>query len=79
MCLAVPGKILEIYEMNGLSMGKVDYGGVVSEACLAYTPEAMVGDYTIVHAGFALHLIDEDEALQTLALLEQVASQDTPE
>jgi len=79
MCLAVPGKILQIYEMNGLSMGKIDFGGVVTEACLVYTPEAKIGDYTIIHAGFALHLIDDDEALQTIALLQQIAGQETSE
>jgi len=76
MCLAVPGKILEIYEANGLQMGRIDFGGVVREACLAYIPEARVGDYTIIHVGFALNLIDEEEALSTLALLGQISDQD---
>jgi len=76
MCLAVPGKILEIYEANGLQMGRIDFGGVVREACLAYVPEARVGDYTIIHVGFALNLIDEEEALSTLALLGQISGQD---
>ena len=76
MCLAVPGKILEIYEANGLQMGRIDFGGVVREACLAYVPEARVGDYTIIHVGFALNLIDEEEALSTLALLGQISDQD---
>ncbi len=73
MCLAVPGKILEIYEANGLLMGKIDFGGVTREACLAYVPEAKVGDYTIIHVGFALNLIDEQEALETLALLDDIS------
>jgi hydrogenase expression/formation protein HypC len=76
MCLAVPGKILEIYQANGLPMGRIDFGGVVREACLAYVPEARVGDYTIIHVGFALNLIDEEEALSTLALLSQISDQD---
>ena len=76
MCLAVPGKILEIYETNGLLMGKIDFGGVIREACLTYVPEAKVGDYTIIHVGFALNLIDEKEAMDTLALLEDIANQD---
>ena len=76
MCLAVPGKILEIYEANGLRMGTIDFGGVVREACLAYVPEARVGDYTIIHVGFALNLVDEEEALSTLALLGQISDQD---
>ncbi len=73
MCLGIPGKIIEIYEINGLNMGKIDFDGVVREACLAYVPEAQVGDYTIIHVGFALNLISEQEALETLDLLRQVA------
>ena len=76
MCLAVPGIILEIYETNGLLMGKIDFGGVVREACLTYVPEAKVGDYTIIHVGFALNLIDEKEAKETLALLDEISNQD---
>jgi hydrogenase expression/formation protein HypC len=76
MCLAVPGKILEIYEINGLPMGKIDFGGVTREVCLSYVPEAKIGDYTIIHVGFALNLIDEQEALETLSLLDQIANQD---
>jgi len=72
MCLGVPGKIIEIYETGGLSMGKVDFGGVIRETCLAYVPEAQVGDYTIIHVGFALNLISEEEALETLDLLRQI-------
>lgn len=73
MCLGVPGKIVEIYESGGLMMGKIDFGGVKREACLAYVPEAKVGDYTIIHVGFALNLISEEEAQETLALLQQIA------
>lgn len=73
MCLGVPGKIIEIYESGDLPMGKVDFGGVTREACLAYVPEARVGDYTIIHVGFALNLIGEQEAQETLDLLRQVA------
>lgn len=72
MCLAVPGKIQEIYEKDGLRMGRVDFGGVVREVCLAYVPEAQVGDYCIVHVGFALNLVSEEEAQQTLALLREI-------
>jgi len=79
MCLAVPGKILEIYETNGLLMGKIDFGGVTREACLIYVPEAKVGDYTIIHVGFALNLIDEKEAMETLALLDEISTQDLSE
>ena len=79
MCLAVPGKILEIYENNGLLMGKIDFGGVVREACLSFVPEAKIGDYTLIHVGFALNLVDEKEAMETLALLEAISDQDSVE
>ncbi len=72
MCLGIPGKIVEIYEQNTLRMGKVDFGGVIKEACLAYVPEAQIGDYTIIHVGFALNVIDEIEAQKTLQLLIEV-------
>jgi hydrogenase expression/formation protein HypC len=74
MCLGVPGKITDIYEAGGLKMGRVDFGGVVRETCLAYVPEAKVGDYTVVHVGFALNLLDEEEAQETLALLREIGS-----
>ncbi len=63
MCLGIPGKVLETYEENGLLMGKVDFAGTVSQACLAYVPEIEVGQYTIVHAGFGISVINEEEAL----------------
>lgn len=69
MCLGIPGKITEIYTQNELLMGKVDFGGVQREACLSYVPEAKVGDYAVIHVGFALNLLDEAEALETLAML----------
>ena len=72
MCLGVPGKIIEIYDANNLKMGKIDFGGVTREACLEYIPEAKVGDYTLIHVGFALNLISEEEALETLDLLRQI-------
>ena len=74
MCLGVPGKIVEIHEVAGLRMGKVDFGGVYREACLAYVPEAQVGDYTIIHVGFAISLLSEEEAQASLAALQEVAS-----
>jgi hydrogenase expression/formation protein HypC len=73
MCLGVPGKIVEIYEAGGLPMGKIDFGGVTREACLSYVPEAKIGDFTIIHVGFALNLISEEEAQETLDLLRQIA------
>jgi hydrogenase expression/formation protein HypC len=79
MCLAVPGKIIEIYENAGLKMGKIDFGGVTREACLAYVPEAKIGDYTIIHVGFALNLLDEAEALETLRLFDAISANSEPE
>jgi hydrogenase expression/formation protein HypC len=66
MCLAIPGRVEEIYDSGAARMGKVNFGGIVKEVCLAYVPEITVGDYTIVHVGFALSRIDEASALQTL-------------
>ncbi len=74
MCLGVPGKIVEIYESLGLRMCKVDFGGVVREACLETLPEAQVGQYTIIHAGFALNLLSEEDANETLTLLREMAA-----
>ncbi|MBP7044468.1 MAG: HypC/HybG/HupF family hydrogenase formation chaperone [Chloroflexi bacterium] len=76
MCLGVPGKIVEIYEAGGLPMGKVDFGGVTREACLAYVPEAKIGEYTIIHVGFAISQISEEEAMETLRLLDEIANID---
>ncbi len=73
MCLGVPGKITEIYEAGGLKMGKVDFGGVTREACLEYVPEVQVGDYTIIHVGFAISQLSEEEAMETLKLLNEIA------
>ena len=72
MCLGIPGKITDIYQSNGLRMAKIDFGGVTREACLEYVPEAEIGDYTLIHVGFALNLISEQEALETLDLLRQI-------
>jgi len=74
MCLGVPGKIVEIYQKDDLPMAKVDFGaGVLRECCLAYTPEANLGDYTVIHVGFALNLLSEQEAQETLALLKEIS------
>jgi hydrogenase expression/formation protein HypC len=75
MCLAVPGKIVSIAGDDPLMRsGKLSFGGVLKQVSLAYVPEAKVGDYAIVHVGFAISLIDQDEAEQTLADLKQLAS-----
>lgn len=73
MCLGVPGKIVEIYSARGLRMAKIDFGGVLREACLETLQDAQVGDYTIVHAGFALSLLSEEDALETLAMLREMS------
>ena len=73
MCLGVPAKIVDLYEKNGLQMARVDFGGVERETCLAYVPEAKVGDYCIVHVGFALNLISEEEARETMELLKEIS------
>jgi hydrogenase expression/formation protein HypC len=67
MCLAIPGKVEEIVIEDGLRMGRVNFGGVVKRVCLDYVPEVEVGDYTIVHVGFAISKIDEETAQQTLS------------
>ena len=73
MCLGIPGKIISIEENPlGVPMGKVSFGGIIKEICLAFTPEAQVGDYVIVHVGFALSRLDEEEARQTLEILAEM-------
>ena len=73
MCLAIPGKVLETFEENGLVMGLIDYAGMRNQACLTYTPEAEVGNYVIVHAGFALQVLNEEEAQASLRELGRLA------
>jgi hydrogenase assembly chaperone HypC/HupF len=72
MCLGVPGKVEDIWETDGTRMAAVDFGGVRKEVCLAYVPDVTVGDYTIVHVGFALTKLDEKSALETLDLMRSV-------
>ena len=72
MCLAVPGKITELSDAGGVSMARVDFGGITREACMAYLPEARVGDYVLVHVGFAITQVDEEEAARTLAYLKEM-------
>lgn len=74
MCLGIPGKIIEIYDQSGIQMGRVDFGGAVREVCLQAIPEAQVGNYTIVHAGFGLNILSEEEAQETLTLLREISS-----
>lgn len=74
MCLAIPGRILEKYDANGLPMARVDYAGAVATACLSYTPEAAVGDHVLVHAGVALQVLSPEEAAASLAELSRLAA-----
>jgi hydrogenase expression/formation protein HypC len=83
MCLAIPGKLTEITEdPYGVRMGKANFGGIVKQVCLQYTPEVQTGDYVLVHVGFALGKVDEAEAertYQALADMEQLGELETPE
>jgi hydrogenase expression/formation protein HypC len=72
MCLGIPGKVVEISDDGPMRMARVDFGGVRKEACLAYLPEVVLGDYVIVHVGFAISQLDEEEALRTLELLRMI-------
>lgn len=63
--LAIPGKVVDTYEQNGLRMAKVQFGGIVREACLEYVPETKTGEYVLVHVGFAISRVDEEEAART--------------
>lgn len=69
MCLGIPGRIIEIRDDGVLPAGVVDFGGIRKEACLLYVPDAAVGDYVIIHVGFAISRVDEAEALRTLQVL----------
>jgi len=75
MCLGVPGQVLEKWEEGDLPMGRVRFGGISRAVCLAYTPEARVGDYVVVHVGFAISRVDEAEAARVFELLEQLGEE----
>jgi hydrogenase expression/formation protein HypC len=72
MCLGIPGKVVETYQEHDVLMGKVDFGGVAKRVCLDHVPEVRVGNYVIVHVGFALSVVDEDEAQQVFSFLRQM-------
>ncbi len=72
MCLGIPGQVKEIYAANGVRMGTVDFAGITKEVCLAYVPEIAVGDYTIVHVGFAITQLDEASAQESLRLFAEM-------
>lgn len=73
MCLGIPGEIVSVREEEGVRLGKVRFGGVTREVCLACVPEAVVGDYVLVHVGFAIARLDADEAARTYAILRELA------
>ena len=68
MCLAVPGKVVEKFEANGVQMGKMDFDGITKTICLAYVPDIKIGEYALVHVGFAIEKLDEKSALETLQM-----------
>jgi hydrogenase expression/formation protein HypC len=72
VCLAVPGRVLSVDVQDDITMATVDFGGLTKEVCLAYLPDVQVGEYVIVHVGFAIQRLDEASALQTLANFEQL-------
>jgi len=74
MCLGVPGRIEEVWDTKGTRMARVDFGGVRKEVCLAYLPDLQVGDYTIVHVGFAISQVDEASARETLRLFQEIGT-----
>jgi len=79
MCLAIPGKVLDKLERDGVLTGRVDFGGVTREVHLDFVPEVEVGDYVIVHVGFALSRLDAEEAAQTLAMLREMGAMEESE
>ena len=72
MCLAIPGKVIEVSDVDGLKMARVSFGGMVKQVCMEYTPHAVAGDYVLVHVGFALSTVDAEEAERTYRLLEEL-------
>lgn len=72
MCLAIPGKVAEILEKDGIRSGRVQFGGISRQACLDFVPEAQEGDYVMVHVGFAISVVQREEAERTYALLESM-------
>ncbi len=82
MCLGIPGKVVETYRDNDVRMGKVDFGGIFKRVCLEHVPEAKPGDYVLVHVGFALSLLDEEEAgrvFEFLAAMNQLGELGEPQ
>ena len=76
MCLGIPGEVIEIHEQSGLKLAQVRFGGVTREVCLECQPDAVVGDFVLVHVGFAIARIDRDEAARAWDVLEQIGQTD---
>ena len=74
MCLGIPAKVIELYVSNGMKMAKVDFGGVIKEACMEYLPEIKIGEYTIIHVGFGISILNESEAAETMDILKQISA-----
>ncbi len=72
MCLAVPGKITKIYDKDDIQMGTIDFDGITKEICLAYVPDIKIGEYALVHVGFAMQKLDEKSALETLQMFREL-------
>jgi hydrogenase expression/formation protein HypC len=72
MCLAIPGKVIDAFDKGGMRMAKVQFGGIMREACLEYVPDTKVGEYVLVHVGFAISKVDEEEARRTYELLQEM-------
>ena len=72
MCLAIPGKVIEVFEDRGLRMARAEFGGTIRKVCVEHVADAGVGDYVLVHVGFAISKVDPEEAERTLALLEEL-------
>ena len=72
MCLAIPGKVVEIFETEAMQMGKIDFDGITKDICLAYVPDIKIGEYALVHVGFAIEKLDEKSALETLQMFREL-------
>jgi hydrogenase expression/formation protein HypC len=72
MCLGVPGRVIEVFEQDGIRMGTVDFGGIRRTACLEYAPEVALGSFVVIHVGFAISVVDEEEAARSYALLAEM-------
>jgi len=74
MCLGVPGKVIEVYDEDGIRMGAVDFGGITRKACLEYAPEVGLGSWVVIHVGFAISVVDEEEAKRSYELLAEMGN-----